>query len=207
MSHNLDAIQRLCKRTILLENGQVKMMGKTEDVINKYVEAASTQMDTPLHKRLDRTGSGFIRFTDFHIEDSHGTRLNSHSIKSNSDVTFVFGYEINDISKISEVDVGFSLHTHDLFTLSVLYGSYVGKTFTTLSRIGEFRFNLNKLPLVEGEYTVGARILVDGEEADYPQNGVGSFVVSQNTVFTSKNGLLKNHPPLMLDGEWEIVKK
>ncbi|PIP86852.1 ABC transporter ATP-binding protein [Candidatus Campbellbacteria bacterium CG22_combo_CG10-13_8_21_14_all_36_13] len=38
VSHNMGAIQRLCKKTILLEKGQIKMFGNTERVIRKYLE-------------------------------------------------------------------------------------------------------------------------------------------------------------------------
>lgn len=37
VSHNMSAIQQLCPKTILLEKGKVKMFGKTEDVINAYL--------------------------------------------------------------------------------------------------------------------------------------------------------------------------
>ncbi|HVB19870.1 MAG TPA: ABC transporter ATP-binding protein [Candidatus Paceibacterota bacterium] len=37
ISHNMAAIQRLCHKTVLLEKGKIKMFGKTEDVINAYL--------------------------------------------------------------------------------------------------------------------------------------------------------------------------
>jgi len=38
VSHNMGAIQRLCPKTILLEKGKVKMFGKTEEVVNFYLD-------------------------------------------------------------------------------------------------------------------------------------------------------------------------
>jgi len=38
VSHNMAAIQQLCTKTILLEKGKVKMIGKTEDVVNYYLD-------------------------------------------------------------------------------------------------------------------------------------------------------------------------
>ena len=37
VSHNLDAIQKLCKRCILIEEGKIKMIGETKEVIGKYL--------------------------------------------------------------------------------------------------------------------------------------------------------------------------
>lgn len=38
ISHNLSAVSNLCKKTVLLEKGRVKMIGDTEDVIRAYAE-------------------------------------------------------------------------------------------------------------------------------------------------------------------------
>jgi len=38
VSHNMQAIQKLCRRCILLEHGEVKAVGPTEEVINKYLK-------------------------------------------------------------------------------------------------------------------------------------------------------------------------
>lgn len=37
VSHNMSAIQRLCKKTVLIENGKVKKIGITKDVIGEYL--------------------------------------------------------------------------------------------------------------------------------------------------------------------------
>ncbi|MEK9184634.1 MAG: hypothetical protein AAB866_00525, partial [Patescibacteria group bacterium] len=37
VSHNLDAVQSLCERSIYLERGQVKMIGETHKVVTKYL--------------------------------------------------------------------------------------------------------------------------------------------------------------------------
>lgn len=38
VSHNMGAIRQLCQRCVLLEKGEVKMIGKTEEVIANYVD-------------------------------------------------------------------------------------------------------------------------------------------------------------------------
>jgi lipopolysaccharide transport system ATP-binding protein len=41
VSHDMGAIQRLCKRTIMLDGGKVAMIGDTADVVNEYVNIIS----------------------------------------------------------------------------------------------------------------------------------------------------------------------
>lgn len=41
VSHNMNAIQKLCNRTVLLENGQIAMAGNTKTVIARYLNGTS----------------------------------------------------------------------------------------------------------------------------------------------------------------------
>jgi len=44
VSHNMAAIQNLCKRCILLEQGQVKMIGETKEVIGEYLKLSRNDL-------------------------------------------------------------------------------------------------------------------------------------------------------------------
>jgi len=39
VSHNMGAIQNLCKRCILIDKGKIKMIGKTRDVVEEYIHS------------------------------------------------------------------------------------------------------------------------------------------------------------------------
>lgn len=41
VSHDMNAVSKLCKKTMLLESGSLKTMGKTEDIVNLYLESYS----------------------------------------------------------------------------------------------------------------------------------------------------------------------
>lgn len=43
VSHNMAAIQNLCRRCILLKNGEIKMMGKAREVIKEYIGKSGDQ--------------------------------------------------------------------------------------------------------------------------------------------------------------------
>ena len=38
VTHSMGAVKRLCDRTMWLQNGKIRMDGKTEDVVPKYIE-------------------------------------------------------------------------------------------------------------------------------------------------------------------------
>ena len=65
VSHNMDAVQRLCRRCVLLEDGRVAAMGGSEEVVGRYLardvgrHGAGAWIDLAA---AGRTGSGEVRF-------------------------------------------------------------------------------------------------------------------------------------------------
>ena len=43
VSHNMPAMEKLCPTSIYLENGTVKRIGKTDEVVNEYLIATNAQ--------------------------------------------------------------------------------------------------------------------------------------------------------------------
>jgi lipopolysaccharide transport system ATP-binding protein len=75
VSHNMEAIARLCKKCILLEKGRVTMIGKTSDVIARYI-----RLKELIPSRYQRDHSlpvpdsyGYIE--SVHVEDSTGAAV------------------------------------------------------------------------------------------------------------------------------------
>lgn len=69
VSHNMNALQRLCPSSILLNHGQLVMQGQTHDVIEQYLSSAVSKSEGPnslvdLAKRV-RDGTGKVQFTSF----------------------------------------------------------------------------------------------------------------------------------------------
>jgi ABC-type polysaccharide/polyol phosphate transport system ATPase subunit len=67
VSHNMDAVRRLCTRSVLLDRGQVAAYGPTESVVRQYL--ANVALRVPPGERIDlasrpREGSGEIRFVE-----------------------------------------------------------------------------------------------------------------------------------------------
>ena len=65
VSHNLEAIERLCPRTISIDEGRIRADGETRDVIASYLatvsEAETNRVD--LANETKRSGTGEVRYT------------------------------------------------------------------------------------------------------------------------------------------------
>ena len=203
VSHNMAAIQNLCSRGILLEKGQVQLIDTAERAIQRYSEQVtpSESAGEMLAHHTNRSGNGLIRLTRFGIEDTSGNPLRCAS--SGKDVVFVFDYEVNGDEMPKRVDMGLSVATGTQQIVFVLYNSYKGHYLEPKSRKGTFRCRVENLPLAAGVYIVGARVVVDNDEADWPKDGVGRLEVEQGDFYGSGSTGFQGSP-FLVDGEWEV---
>jgi lipopolysaccharide transport system ATP-binding protein len=204
ISHNMAAVEKLCKISLLIDNGGLVIQGSTEKVINRYLQGLLPNhiQGSVLAARKDRSGNGRIRLTEFHLEDLNGRRIAFG--RSGMDIVFVFAYQTRSTECIENVDVGFSIHTADNLSLFVLYTSYLGQNLTVVAPYGEFRCRINRLPLSAGRYRVGARVTVGGEEADWPKDGVGYLDVETGDFFGTGNKGFGEAAPFLIKGQWEL---
>jgi len=203
VSHNLPAIENLCNEAILLDAGKICSKGVPSAVIQEYL--ASTiplKVSRSLSLRNDRVGSGVIKFTSFYVENVEGQRVSR--VQTGMDVVFVFRYKCRTAEKLKKVDIGFGAFAENGQLLFVIYSSYLGKIFDDIPPDGEIRCLIKRLPLTPEKYRIGARLTVNGEEADWPNDGIGYLDVAPGDFFKTGNtgfgGMLKC--PFVVDGEW-----
>ncbi len=105
VSHNMGAVQQLCKKSILLKEGKVDYIGPTETAISKYMDASlnkdSGKMDL---RKFNGSLSSKASFTDIYINDGDGFA----NIKPSSAITIKAKGEI--IEEIELFNVSFSVY-------------------------------------------------------------------------------------------------
>jgi lipopolysaccharide transport system ATP-binding protein len=205
VSHNMAAIENLCSRCLLLDKGLVRATGEPNEIIRLYLETATSS--TFAHRNLvgdvERSGNGSVRLTRFHLEDSRGNLVRCAT--SGMDVVFVFGYEVTGSSLPQRIDAGFSIASASEQLYFVLYSTYTGQSLRVVDRKGEFRCVVRKLPLAAGQYVLGARLVADQDEADWPRGGVGVLEVEPGDFWGTGSAGFGSGAPLLIDGEWAVV--
>ena len=68
VSHNMAAVQSLCGRAYLLEQGQKVCSGAAGDVISSYMQSISKSAEMPLMDRTDRKGDGRVKLISISID-------------------------------------------------------------------------------------------------------------------------------------------
>jgi lipopolysaccharide transport system ATP-binding protein len=204
VSHNMAIIENLCANSILLEQGKVVAFADTSTVIATYMKAAfPDENKVSLAESMNRSGSGDIRFTTFHLEDLTGQQI--PTIRSGQGVVLVFEYEAAPGARLSNVSVGFSFHSHLEQVLFILYNDYTDQTFAQIPSHGQFKCHLSRFPLTPGRYQVGVLGVVNGTEADWPKDKFGVTVEMGDFFGTGSLGATEVSNALFLvDGDWSV---
>lgn len=203
VSHNMAAVENLCKKCMFIDKGRLTYIGETSEAISRYMEGARRSLSlTSLSEREDRSGNGAVRFSGFRVEDKNGRP--AAVLRSGGDYRFIFSYINFGGPRIKDVSVGFSFSTKSGQQLFVLYSSYTGKIFSDIPTKGEFNCLVKKFPLSPGRYLVGARITVGGYEADWPTGGIATFDVEAGDFYGTGNCGYNREGTFLVDGTWEM---
>jgi len=201
VSHNMPALQYLCRSAVILDKGQVVDIGPAREMVSKYMQRQFQVVETALQHFQNRIGNGQALFTSFHVEDKEGNRLGA--VQSGQDIVLVFGFRCPGGQVRKNVNVGFGLHADTGERLVLMYTSYTGQEFDAVSEQGQFRCHIPRFPLNAGRYFVIPRIIVNGFEADFPQDGVGYIDVEAGDFYKTGRGTIeKAYAPFLIDAAW-----
>jgi lipopolysaccharide transport system ATP-binding protein len=201
VSHNMGAIETLCKRGILIEHGFTKKIGEAREVVSAYISSNYTEQEISL-LNCTHLGSGKIRVTSFHLEDPDG-KLIPYAV-SGSPVVFVIGFEATG-EKCNNVSIGFSVHEKNERNLFQYYSHCSNVLFSNLPGKGEFRCLISDCLLAPGDFLVGFMVFSNGVYVDWPKVfipisvHIGDFY--QTGFF---DGPIMSWGPILVRGEWSI---
>jgi lipopolysaccharide transport system ATP-binding protein len=203
VSHQLSAVEKICSRALVIRAGGVAFEGDTQSAIKHYLsdlDATARASDLALARR---SGSGELRLTGFSVEDAAGAP--APVVFSGQDAVFVLDFEAEAGANLRDVSVGFSVHTPLGETLTVLYSDYAGVTFPSVPGVGQFRCRVKDFPYSTGRYYVGARVLANGREVDWPQDYVGCVDVEEGDYYGAGNNTSHSGTgPVLVRAEWGV---
>ena len=164
VSHQLPAIQHLCNRCILLNQGTVAGDGPTDSIIQKYLAMSSRlASESPSH-RVDRHGKGDIQVTS--VQTLCDKIQESHNIVTGHNLLIRIAYRVQTGSKLK--DCIFCLEIHTEFNILIALSSQLVDTRNLdISSDGIMEFQIPFLPLSGGSYQINTYIESEGTTQDY----------------------------------------
>lgn len=181
VSHNMAAVQNLCKTGILLKNGNIELTDQIQNVINTYLV-----INKPQTKKLseieERKGNGNLRFTEGRVKDIR-TNL-CGNLESFSEIQFELKFSTRNINKSdkSRIDLGINNIVGD--RVAWLSSEIIGYSID-LSK-GVLSLTISNFPLAPGEYNCNLYCEINGNIADWLINVLPFSVLAKDYYGSGK---------------------
>jgi lipopolysaccharide transport system ATP-binding protein len=200
VSHNMAMTESLCPRAMLLLDGQKAIEGPAPTVIAKYMDKLRAHYSSNLRDRVDRKGTGEIRFTGVRILGVDGNHV--EQVPSGQDCILSVAYETVDRASPSGVTFGAGFYSRGahLFTVST---QFIGQIYDLLPPSGKVVCKIPRLPLAPGIYQFNLICRVRGGIADWITDA-GELVVSEGDFFGTGQLPPRSHPGALVDHGWRV---
>jgi lipopolysaccharide transport system ATP-binding protein len=165
VSHNMGAVASLCQTGLVLDAGRIRFVGPVAEAVERYLGQFSGTNDVPLGLRHDRTGSGEVKLTGFHLESETGER--TEAIRNGHTARLVFDYATPAGRPARNVEFQIVVRTEAGEPLFQFGTRPTGQNFREVPPSGRLVCELTRFPLAPGRYQLDAYLAVEGRTSDY----------------------------------------
>jgi len=203
VSHNMAAIQTLCRRAIWLDGGRVEQDGESDSVVNAYGKhLQNTNGFTASLTSLD----GRIKVEQIRLMDGEGRATSVCS--PGSPVTIEIRYRAEQPVRLPYLWIGIRSQFGSLFAANMLLD---GARPGVLEGCGTIRCTFHSLPLLPNQMY---RVMFGGREADglsmlFKATEVTHFIVAGSAEEMGLKGehadsIMGQSAPVLLPYTWEL---
>lgn len=177
-SHSMYHIQELCNRTMWIDRGEVRIIGETAKVVNRYInyereKTSIIKKKTPEIIEAQQQDQKVIRITDVKILNGSGVETELFKSREPMDICFKISCTQDNLKG----HLGFAIVRNDE---EMCFG-----TMTNFDRIGpisfkdgqEVRIRIKSLPLLSGLYTVTLAVADEFALHPYDIRRIANFAV------------------------------
>jgi ABC-type glutathione transport system ATPase component len=139
VTHDMGTVQHFCDRALLLERGDLTMIGDPGDVASRYLElnfgrgGADQAVDSRASELDRRPGSHDARIVEAWVEDEHGTRVDTcrqgDTYSYNCSIEFLSDVEGPVFTLLIRNDIN-----HDVMVASTIYDHVATGSFAAGER-------------------------------------------------------------------------
>jgi lipopolysaccharide transport system ATP-binding protein len=199
VSHNLAMITRLCSRVLVLSKGMVKTCTTPEDAVAAYLSDMPQGSGADLLSRVERSGSGRMRFTSIAMQNGH---RDSEILHSGAAATFHLGYASPAGELLRNVLVEIKITDAFGGILVTLSTALAGKSFAELPPEGTIDCHIPSLCLAASPYHVTIQCFVNGELADLVTNAAPLTVAETDFFGSGKVAKPRVHGHFLVNHAW-----
>ncbi len=208
VSHNMSAIRSLCTKAVLVDKGEVQMVGSPDEVIQAYTdrtEALHKDGQTLVADRKDRSGNGKVRVVSF---EARGPQGRTGPLRTGAEAEFIIGYASKDSAQVPQLIVTagvVDLNGNPVFGFGT--GMSTLRFYRNVPSPGFAVCTIKNLPLLPGKYWVTVALKVDqGLEGVSDQiSKAGGFTVIDDGSggFLSTSSIGKSWGSVAVPHSWD----
>jgi lipopolysaccharide transport system ATP-binding protein len=157
VSHNIRQIERMCSRTMLLDNGRVIADGSSREVCNRYYEYSNKRIYATLleqRKEVQVQSSGEVAVPSIDILNSEGSKISS--ISTGDPLRVRIQFKVSQLLKRPEFVVG--THTTDFFYLSAASTATLYEQANLEEGFHDVQYIVRSFPVTPGTYSIRVAI-------------------------------------------------
>ncbi len=206
VSHNMGAVQAVCRRAVLLGSGQVQMIGLAREVVAEYLKVSDEVASIPLANRTDRSGEGRFRFEEVTILDGRG-QPRAYAVTGEDMYLKLRLQTPGDGPLPSPLEIGIAIREPQGLRITEVGSHFVGQSPTSGAAAREVYCYVPRLPLLPTQYRLDLWCGIMGETEDYLLDAVmlrveaGNYFESVRDArlpVTDKNGYC------MIPQRWDV---
>lgn len=197
VSHNMAAIQSLCRHAYLLDRGSVVCSGAATDVLSVYMQSISPSVARPLGERPDRKGDGRVRLVSLSIDSGE----DAAPIRCSDSLRIQIGYT----SPHQLRNASFIIGIYDQFSQPLFFmdSRTAGWLPESLPATGVVTCITSPINITPGLCTVNIACMVGGVLADHVKHAVRFDIEADDFYGTGK---LPERPSslCLLKQNWQV---
>ena len=206
VSHDMSAVQSLCSKVIVLNNGEVFFEGSVQEGVNNYLNSSKSYEKKRLKDFLNRYGNKTALFQNVELSYSKGNIQVSNTDEVPSGVDLVIDLELFSETVKNDIKIALTILDDNENYISVISNEFTNDkiSFTKNKNILTFKvFNFN---LRAGQYFFN----FFGEDIsgcfDKVEKGFEFNVIESDFFGTGKYPKRKKHGIVLLKNKIEIIK-
>ncbi len=200
VSHQLNTLQALCNKGIVLSKGEVSLnVSSSELAIKHYMLLANQTARTAIYDRLDREGEGKIKVTD--IKFSNSNKQDIEELITGQQLFIHISYQCINSFIGQKISVALAFYGDDGILYTVVNSENTGVVYDNVRGSGELVCSINKLPLMEGNYFINVSINENGITQDWVQEATSINVIAGDFYGTGKINPA-SHKSILIDNTW-----
>ncbi len=199
VSHNMNAVESLCNKAIVLNSGTLSFSGNQKDAITYYLNEQKRLLASQnLTERTDRQGEGRIKLRDCRtVSKTPG----EEAIRCGQPMEFVIDLDIVDPS-VRDISVSIAISTSRGHQLCDLWSKSSQQELTPTSESMQVRCTIPQLILNKGEFSYNLCVKSGTIVEDWILFA-GTFEVESGPFFSGGQVPDPTQGPLLMQQSWQ----